>query len=175
VSTSETTLEGSGTTGCDRSGVFIGSTDVGEPARGVEVLEGLAPDAVIGEAEWPLTDKLWALRPKKENKPPTFFLPSSTGDSPSVEESTIFHPTGVTSSDVTIGLDLTAASHEFEPFDARYMAIGLERVGPQCLVSLRDSDICFIVKVFANGTVGGKVMSSGDNLIKTGFLQRSLT
>jgi len=132
VSTSETTLGGSGTTSFVRSDVLLlGSTAAGDPARGVEVLGELAPESAIGEAdcfELLSTDKLWAFRPKKENMPPAFFFPSSSGDSPWAEGSTIFQPTGATSSDVTIGLALIAASQEFEPFDARYMAIGLERV-----------------------------------------------
>jgi len=177
VSTSETTLGGSRTTGFGWSDVLFGSTATGDSARGVEVFGEFAPELAIGEVdcfELPSTDKLWAFRPKKENKPPAFFFPSSSGDSPWAEGSTIFQPTGATSSDVAIGLALIAASQEFKPFDARYMAIGLERVDVQCLVSLSDSDICFIVNVFANGTVGDKVMSSGDNLVKTEFLQRSL-
>jgi hypothetical protein len=81
LSASKTTWEGSEIAVFDRSAVLLCSTVAGDSARGVEAGE---PDVVIGEAdrfELPSTERLWLLRPKKENMPPAFFFPSSTGDS----------------------------------------------------------------------------------------------
>lgn len=61
---------------------------------------------------------LVALRPKNESKPPlAFFFPSSTIGGSSFMGSKIFHPAGVISSWVMIGLAMIDASHEVDPFD----------------------------------------------------------
>ena len=114
--------------------------------------------------------ELAALRPKNEKRPDLFFS-SSTGDSDSLAVSRILQPGGVTSSGATVGLALIEASHEVEPFDAMYMAIGLDRVGERFLVNLRLSDNCFDVNVFWNGDLGGRTKSSGANLCKREELQ----
>lgn len=111
-----------------------------------------------------------ALRPKNEKRPDLFFSPSA-GGSDSLAVSRILQPRGVSSSGATVGLALIDASHEVEPFDAMYIAIGLDRVDERFLVNLRPSDNCFDVNVFWKGGFGGRTKSSGASLCRGEELQ----
>ncbi len=118
------------------------------------------PDVLGGETE-PFVALSTVFLPKNENRPPDFFFASSIGDAPSLWISTGFQPAGVVSSGAKVDLALIDASHEVEPFDATYIAKGLDFVDEEYLVSLRASNSFLDVNVFEKGTVGGKNKSSG--------------
>jgi hypothetical protein len=130
------------------------------------------PDVLGGETEPFVVLSTVVFLPKNENRPPDFFFASSISGAPSLWVSTGFQPAGVISSGAKVGLALIEASHEVEPFDATYIAKGLDFVDEEYLVSLRASNNFLDVNVFEKGTVGGKKKSSGTSFWKIGALHQ---
>ena len=113
------------------------------------------------------------LRPKKDsNPPPAFFFVSGVGNVSCLSLSTIRQPGGSKSSWPISCLDLTDISHAVEPFEAIYMAIGLDSVIGRCLVSRNASFMCLAVNVLANCTFGDKTRPSGTNISTAGTLEK---
>jgi hypothetical protein len=135
--------------------------DRGEPAAGVFGLMGGDPAA--------------DLLPKKERRPPVVFFLVSFVDcswSPFSLGKTR-QPIGTTSASVISGVDLTAASHDKEPFVLRYTASGLWRVMIWCLVNFNVSIISLDVNVFIKAVGTNRLGSEGIRRSMIGVLERS--
>ena len=113
---------------------------------------------VVGDS---VSEVLVDLREKNDRIPPPvdvrFCICSGIGLS---DRGTIFQPAGAMS-DWESPLALTEASHEVEPLEAMYIAMGPFRVRRACLVNFRVSRCRFDAKVWENGTGSGRVSSSG--------------